>query len=64
MVSFVTSWSRYKWLKLIMNLSEVAELEELSEPEFPYHADSTGISAFLKFSVSSCIFQYRGWVHV
>lgn len=26
-----------------MNLSDVAEVEELPEPEFPHHADIAGI---------------------
>lgn len=32
-----------------MNLSEVAEAEELLEPEFTQHADSAGISTSVFF---------------
>lgn len=35
----------YFIFKLIINLSVVAEVQELSDPEFTDHADSAGISA-------------------
>lgn len=52
-----------KLLKLIMNLSDVAEAEERSASEFTDHADSSGRSASVS-NVSQCFAKHNHMVHI